>query len=386
MKRPMTLQERIDLLNKLKIRATNLHMPVTASKLVETFDEMIANLQDPEADAKAKRYEEMIKLAREGDASMKAAVSKIRMLRINNYLVARSNALTFFERVTLADDEIPYMVNESRTPIVISYIGQDGRARKTQIMKYQEEQQLALALISSEEVEYPLMDIYRGRVADEVKALVDISQDMDNKIDALAWPYITASTIGTFNTGGTRAGKHFVVGGAINIANLPTTNLVVSSSSGAGTRFNKDCLDAILDYIGAWGDILPGGAMSPVVVYLPSKDAMGWVRSITMTSQPNSLVEQVIDTGFPMHYAGRNWVFVGDPTLDPTAGLAYVRTNKPVGQFFEKPGMDQTVDEVTSESRKQNKGSMYSQKVIGWGLPTTWALNLIVCRYKAANT
>ena len=131
----------------------------------------------------------------------------------------------------------------------------------------------------------------------------------------------------------------------------------------------------------AFADTLPGGALMPVAVFIPSKHSMGWLRSITMTSQPNTLVEQVINTGVPLHYAGRDWLFIPDATLDPNAGLAYVQMNAPVGTFFNKPFMDavESKEDVTA-----NKGSMKMAKAIGYGFPSTQSVNICSVSYRTA--
>jgi hypothetical protein len=389
--------KRINFLKALKGRA-HLHQPATAQAFVPVLETMIANLEDEGNEEKAaKEYAELVAGARAGDIGMSAEVASIRRIRVSNFLMAKSNAMTFFDMQVLADNDQPFITNTSRQEIDVNYIGQDGRARKMQAIKYQQDVQVPLYLISSAEFEYPLRDLIRGGLADETKNLVDVAYDLDRKIDAKTFPYITGR-IGAFTLTGSKAARTYVPHSTINSANLPTTNLLVSASSGAGTRFNQDCLNAIMDYTGAFADVFPDGPIAPQVIYIPSKDSQGWLRSISLSNTSvtpgpastgagnNSFVESIIQTGQPYQYAGRTWLFVPDATLDPTAGLAYVKTTKPVGTFFTKPNWDEMFVEEGINARRQNKGNMSMQKAVGWGLPSTQAVNVMAVRYKTAGT
>jgi len=388
MNKPMTPEQRIAFVQRLRNRAHLLHGAVTAAALVGTLDQMILNLQDPENAAQTK-YAEMVKLARAGDISMQAEVAQIRAVRISNWLAAKSNALTFFDEQALAPNEVPYVINETGREILVCTIGQDGQPRKTQIARDQTEQQFQIRLLSTEEVEYPLIDVIRGNVADETKQLVDLTRELNTQIDKIAWPLVSGNVgaggaIGAFVTTGARANRTYVPHSSINTNNLPTTNLLVSSSSGNGTFFNKDCMDAILDYKMAWGQTWDGLTSTRIVVYIPSKDAAGWTRSITMTTQPNSVAEQVLQDGVVHHYAGHDWVFVADPTLDPNAGLAYVRLGNALGTYFTKPNLDLVRDIMTPRQEMQNKGSMWARKAYCFVAPAQNRPNVVAIRYKNA--
>lgn len=368
-------------LKALRAKTAGVHQAVTAAQILPVLDDMILNLEDVGGeDARTQAYGELLAGARAGDRAMSAEVSTIRSIRVDNFLRAKNNALAFLDLVVLGPAEVPYITNTSRMEIDVAYSGQDGRVRKTQGIKYQEDAQCSLFLLSSAEFEYPLKDMLRGSVADETKTLVDIAYDLDRKIDTKLWPLITGRCA-AFTLSGSRAARTYVAHSAINANNLPTTNVLAGPSLTTSTHFNKDCLDVVADYVAAFADTLPGGALMPVAVFIPSKHSMGWLRSITMTSQPNTLVEQVINTGVPLHYAGRDWLFIPDATLDPNAGLAYVQMNAPVGTFFNKPFMDamESKEDVTA-----NKGSMKMAKAIGYGFPSTQAVNICSVSYRTA--
>ena len=369
----------LQFLKALRAKTAGLHQPVTASQILPVLDDMILNLEDEGGeDERTREYAALLAGARAGDRAMSAEVATIRSTRVDNFLRAKNNALAFLELQVLGPADVPYITNTSQMEIDVFYSGQDGRPAKQQGVKYQQDAQCQLFLISSAEFEYPLRDMLRGNVADETKTLVDIAYDLDRKIDGKLWPLITGRAA-PFTLTGSRAARTYVPHSAINASNLPTTNVLIGPNKGANTYFDKGCLDVIADYVSAFADTFPDGALAPIAVYTPSKDSQGWLRSITMTSQPNSLVEQVIQTGVPLHYAGRNWLFIADATLDPSAGLAYVQMNKPVGTLFSKPFMDVV---AAKEDVIANKGSMQMAKAIGYGFPSTQAVNIASVAYK----
>lgn len=354
--------------------------PATAEVVTKNLDAMIANLTGATAEANEKAYFELLTKSRAKDVAATAEMTKIRLVRVENFLRARSNVMQFFDTVTLGPSEIPYIENGSKGQITVAYIGQDGRARRTQGIKYQEQAQIQLKLLSTEEFEYPLKDMYKGAVAEEYKATVDMSWDLDRQVEALAWPYLQAQ-IGAFTLTGSRAGQTYIPHTAVNVNNLPTTNLLVVPGNTNTSLWRKECFDVILKYARAWGDAWPEGGLSPVAVYVPSSEVMGFLDQITLTSQSNSLSEQVMTTGFLYDYGGVKWNVIPDVTLDPEEGMAYVRFNKAVGTFFTKPFMDDVIVDQSTALRKQNKESICMVKAVGWGLPSTAKVFIAGVRY-----
>jgi hypothetical protein len=107
----------------------------------------------------------------------------------------------------------------------------------------------------------------------------------------------------------------------------------------------------------------------------------GFLDEVTFTTPTNSKVEEIFENGFILSYGGVNWTFIGDATLDPEEGLAYVKFSKPIGMYFTKPGLDQTFEDESIQMQKQNKGSVSMNKVVGWGLPINWFVNVAAVQY-----
>jgi hypothetical protein len=378
------LVDRVGFVKELRARA-KLMQPTTAARIDRTLAKMEATISDPEKDkANGEKIQALYKKWREeGDKSAKAELAQLRIVSIDNFIVAKTNPMMFFDTVSLANNEIPYIENTSKQEISVSYLGQDGRAKKTQGLRYQEQAQVDLHVLSTEEYEYTLMDIYRGEIKGAMLANVDMTRDFDLQVAKLMWPFVF-KTIGNFNLTGPRSGRVFVPHSIVNTKNLPTTNLLVTPGNTDTSLFRKESMDVVLKYCAAFGDIF-GAQLKPVAVFIPSSEVMGFLDQVTLTSQPNSKVEQIFDTGFVLDYAGVHWTFIADATLDPDPGLAYIKFNNAVGTFFTKPGMDKVFEDESIELQKQNKGSVSMSKVVGFGLPITARVNAAAVRYHNAR-
>lgn len=376
------VEKKRQLIKELKARSRILQ-PATSERVMGVLGKFEEGLKDENAEANQKQLRELTEKARKGDVEAKASLAQMRVVTVDNFITAQTNPLAFFETVTLADNEIPYIENITGQEITVSYLGQDGRARKTQPVKKQAFAQVDLHVLSTPEFEYVLRDIYSGNVRDSQLASVDMSRDFSFKIAKLMWPFIKAA-IGTFVTTGPEAKRTYVAHSMINVNNLPTTNLLVTPGNTTTTKFRKESLDQILIYAGSWGDTLGGGALRPAAVILPSSEMFGFLDAVTFVTPTNSKVEEIFENGFILSYGGVNWTFIGDATLDPHEGLAYVKFGKPIGMYFSKPGLDQTFEDESIQMQKQNKGSVSMNKVVGWGMPINWFMNVAAVRYHTA--
>ncbi|HEX4630021.1 MAG TPA: hypothetical protein VH188_03580, partial [Chthoniobacterales bacterium] len=371
-------------------RRTSLLQPATAKRLEGVLVQLEESLKPENEKKTQEKIAKLIEKASQGDAAAKAEMIKMRVISVDNFVIATTNPITFFDTVPLANNEVPFIENTSRQEIVVSYLGQDGRARKTQPIRYQGQGQVELHTISTEEFEYVIRDIYSGEVKTAQLANVDLARDVELQLNKLMWPFIK-SAIGAFVTTGPRALRTFFPHSIVNTKNLPTTNLLVAPGNTNTSLWRKECMDVVLEYAAAWGNSLDNafgggvGQMKPTAVYIPSSEVMGYLQQVQLTSFGNSVVEEIFDTGFVLNYGGARWVFIADATLDPDEGLAYVKFNKPIGTFFTKPGLDQTFEDESIGMRKQNKGSVSMNKVIGFGLPINWRLNVAAVRYHNAR-
>jgi hypothetical protein len=376
--------DRLAFIKGLRAKARVLQ-PLTARRVDAILAKFEDNLTDSDkAEKAAAKLKELHELAASGDRAAKAELAQLRIITVDNFLIASTNPIAFFDTVSLANNEIPYIENTSRQEIQVSYLGQDGQAKKTQAIRYQQQAQVDLHTLSTEDFEYQLMDIYKGEVKGAMLANIDMTRDFDLKTSALLWPFVFAA-IGSFNLTGARAGRVYFPHSIVNTKNLPTTNLLVTPGNTSTSLFRKESMDVILKYCAAWGNVFGDGQMKPVAVYIPSSEVMGFLDSVQMTSFGNSKVEEIFDYGFVVSYGGAKWNFIADATLDPDPGLAYVQFSKPIGSFFTKPGMDKVFEDESIGMQKQNKGSVSMSKVIGFGLPITARVNIAAVQYHTAR-
>lgn len=371
------------LLKEFKARASILQ-PATAARVQGVITELEESLKPENAAEAQTKMKDLIERSQAGDVEAKAELARMRVVTVDNFILATTNPAAFFDTVTLEDNEIPYIENTSRQEVVVSYLGQDGRARKTQPIRFQKYAQVDLHVLSTEEYEYVLWDILKGEVKTSQLANVDLARDFGYQVSKLMWPFIQAA-IGPFTLTGAKAGRVFVPHSIVNTKNLPTTNLLVPPGNTTATLWRKECMDVVLKYAAAWGDTMSAGQMKPTAVYIPSSEVMGYLDQITLTSFGNTKVEEIFDTGFVLSYGGARWVFIADATLDPDVGRAYVKFNKSIGTYFVKPGMDRTFEDESINMQKQNKGSVSMSKVVGWGLPINLRVNVAAVQYHTAR-
>lgn len=372
-------------LREAKYKAS-LHPPKTAARLAAFLAKAEEALKPEKEEDHTKKINDLFQAKLDGDVEARAAAANLRITSVDNFLVASTNPIAFFETISLADNEWPMFENTTNRSqeIVVNYLGQDGRARRTQPIKYWDSTNLDMRILGTEEFEYQLWDLVKGNIKDPMLANIDMERDLNNKISVLLWPFIR-SQIGAFNLSGARTGRVYFPNSLANVKNLPTSNLLVPPGNSTTTLWRKECMDVVLKYVAAWGSIFPDGAMKPVAVYIPSSEVMGYLDQITLTSNPNSKVEEIFETGFVMTYGGVRWNFVADETLDPDAGIAYVKMNKPIGQFFLKPSGDKVFDDTSIALQKQNKGLLSMIKPVGFGLPVPWRLNIAGVQYHDAR-
>ena len=350
----------------------------------DTQHHLMTNTADREV--AEKNYRDLITAARAGNGEATAQLAALRIDTVQNFILASANALSFFEVIDLAKDDVPYIRNQTRNEINITYMATDGRARKVQAVKSQQEHRCDLRFLTTDEYEYPLLDPYRGDVKEAALAQINIADDFEKQLSALLWPYIQGTQAG-FGLTGPRQSRVYVPHSTIDVGNLPTTNVLtpLGDVNTSTSMWRKSCLDAVLTYCASWGSgAFIDGPIVPVAVYVPSAHVMGWLTQVTLTNLTNPLVEQIFENGYVISYGGNTkWALIGDNQLQASEGTAYIKTNKPVGKFYTKTSLDKTIVDDSKPMQVQNKESITMQKLIGVGLPSPWAVNAASLKYRS---
>lgn len=389
---------RLQYIQGLKARAEHLHQGETASRLVATFDQALAMLKDPEAVKKSDTYlGDLLRGARdEREAKIirgpkQMELNALRVTTIDNFMVGSSNAASFFDAVNLAEDEEPWIENTTRQETEVRYIGQDGKARKTTILKADEGTRVDLRTLSTEEIEYLVTDIYKGDMKTPAMANIDLSYDLMQQNDQLLWAQVQGLIGNDFSYTGRKTARTINFHSSVKVANLPAGNLLLPTLANGDARattstFDLECLKAIIEYIGKWGsNAFRDGELRLGTIFVPSGDMFGWIGQVDVDTRENPITTQIFTSGYVVNFAGTSFTIVGDNTLDPAAGLAYVQTNKSVGEFFTKTSMDKVFIDDSISNQKLNRESISMSKVVGAGLPAQKRVNAAAVRYKVAS-
>lgn len=357
---------------------TRLYQGETASMLDREFEGMQDALGGDDGE---KALTELIRKA-QADPVARGELAELRVTNINNFVIATANAISFFDTENLGESDIPYIQSSTKQPIKIHYAGQDGGIQMVQAMKNQDQVMVPLQPLTSDDYEYFVRDIYTGDVKTPSMAQVDVAYDHSMQINALLWPLID-SAIGAFKLTGPKHLRTFNPHPSINIKNLPLTNLLTPDGTSANSGWRKECLDAILMYCAAWGtNCFSDGPINPSAIYIPSSDLLGMLKQITLTSFGNAAVNEIFENGYLVNYGGKQFVLVGDTTLDPDNGRAYMKSNKAIGKFFTKTSMDKV---IVTPNEKQNKESISEVKVIGNATVEPWRVNVAAIQYRTAK-
>jgi len=371
------------ILESLLLRASLLQ-PETCTRVSTFLKGAIDGVDKPE---NQERLVALRKRAYEGDVQAFQELNSLRIITIDNFVTAQANALAFFNVVPLKADEQPYLRNTTRQEVKCRFIGEDGKPRTMQAAKLQSDTQLPLRMLSSDDIEFKIFDMYKGEIADDAKSQFDVAYDLSMKINAELWTLIKGQVGDNFNyTGSAKQARTLNLHSSIITANLPTGNLITLASNSNSTKFRFDVLRAIAQWCLQWGtSTLSTGEIVPVTVYVPSLHVGDMLDELTLGSVDNAMVQEIKDVGYVVSLGRKKFNIVGDATLDPAAYRCYVRTNQSLGDHFTKPAGDRMFPSTAGYSdaeRKANKASMSAQKVYGAVAPEPNRLGVLGVQYR----
>lgn len=366
----------------------------------EAVREFMKNLASQEPDPKA-MADKIIAAWGDQTGELQKELSAARIEQIGNFIASESTFKeTFFRTVTLAPDEQPWFVNETKNEMRVGVIGDDGTPEMVRVVRPQDRTAVGLYLIASDKVRYKTMDIYRGDVSLSATATLDIARDIRFKMDRIHFDLLNAATssggcYGVFSYENARTNKAtrvYLAHSGVKTAHLPTTNSIVNGTTGGttGDRFTVQYYDppkdsagsatdytgfrpavllAIADYCASWGDVLPGGGrlMPTGEIIVPASDIINIGLSMLPIANvtANALQDQVMTNGYmSLSVMGMNWRFIPDVTID--AGTCYPRLNLLPGISYEKPVWNK---ETVTRNDQENWEERYAQAAYGAVIP-----------------
>lgn len=344
-----------------------------------------------------KEYSSLIQRSME-DPEAKAELASYRTFEISTDVMATPFALGSFQAINLSADEMPLIV----TPPVRQYynvywIGQDGGARHAQWRGSASMQTLEMRLVSTDRVEYPLMDLQIGDVnpIDNVNASLRFA--MEQKVEDLALEMLIAGK----TVSGLRA--QLQVHPNVIQANIPDTNyldLTDTSVYGTANVFTILRLKAVLRHMAMWGyaQVDPAGPISiQNMIMSPenSTDAWDYVDLVSgwdtsgetwggrpvdnpRETVPQALREQIFSGGGMVQQA---WGFRWNTQFNVRVakGRMYVLTNQPIGWMFTKSEWDRVIEwKDTPDAIEQNIGQILYRRALNFYQPELWKYRYLI--------
>jgi hypothetical protein len=374
----------------LALRASIVNPSGKGAELKEYFEGLAESVVDPDV---LKERGEMILGARAGDPEkIQLRAASIKTM-VSNIVLASSSWANFFNQVTLGDEDWPMYEVSVPQEILVETVGIGGVTDTVQAIMDKKQYPIPMEIYWTQWFEYALRDMYKGnRVKDLALAQIDMARDFVAKIESILAGFIingatdSRLTAAFDTTNEDLKLRDYVAHSRINTANFPAGNLVTLSTNTTSTTFRKEVLDAALEYAEAWGGDLDGtGPLEIQSIRVASSDVGAWRAGITLTSESNSLTEQIMQGGAVLNYAGKRFTLEGDNTLDPNDGTAYVQFNKPIGEQYEKTSFADVLIDESPERVQMNKGRMSQGTALGWALPRPMRKNILGIVYRTAS-
>lgn len=313
-------------------------------------------------------------------------MASYRVFELTNDVMATPFALGFFQQVNLGDDELPAIErprsrNYQRFTVRSQSI--DGGAREAQWRTTKDVSFFEIDAISTDRVEYPLMDIQLGDINQSDAINVELKYDMEMKLDGLA--------LTNANAAQTASGLRALLNIHPNVDpnNIPDGNYLDLNTLFPGTpgvltlQKMKAILNAVALLQGAGGPL--EGLTIQTIHCSPLNMRDSWdfmdlvsVTGATVTVNTNQTVipavrEQIYSGGQFTSAWGYNWTW--SPNQQITKGRMVVQMNKPLGWMFTKTQMDKVMqwNETNSpDHAESNMGEIMYRRVLTFISPDLW--------------
>lgn len=349
-------------------------------------------------------YKELAQLMQQSmqDQSLQVELAQYRNFEITSDIQAIPFALGAFQQINLSADELPQMITpRTRQYFNVRYIGQDGGARQDQWRTARQAVNIEMRLLSTDRVEYPLMDLQQGDVNEFDIINAQLRFDMEMKIETAALDVLNAN----YSATGIKALLN--VHPTINKDNIPDGNyldLRDVPTYGPLNVFTITRLKAILNHMAMWGfGFDPDGPISlstMIMSPLNARDSWDYIDLVSgwdtegktwgtpdtsgrlsddpRTTVPTAMREQIWSGGGMLQNAwGYRWSTQYNPRL--SKGRLYIFTNQPVGWFFTKTEWDRIIEwRDLPDFIEQNIGAVLHRRAIQFFMPDLWRYRFLV--------
>lgn len=338
------------------------------------------------------------------DRQLSHELAQYRNFEITSDILATPFALGAFQSINLSADELPQIITpKARQYFNVRYIGQDGGARQDAWRTARSAENFEMRLLSTDKIEYPLMDLQQGNVNEVSTINAQLRYDMEMKIDTEA---LTSLDNNQMNSG---IKALLNIHPQIDQSNLPDENyldLTDTATYGPAQVFTIARLKAILFQMAKWGfGFDPDGPIqiqSMIMSPLHARDSWDYIdlvsgfdssgetwnvngtnRAGRPSDDPNQMVttqmrEEIMRTGGMLQSGwGYNWTTQYQPRL--AAGKIYVFTNQPVGWYFTKSEWDQVIEwKDQPDYVEQNMAAILMRRSLQFVQPELWAYRYLI--------
>lgn len=297
---------------------------------------------------------------------------------VNKQVLAHNYATSFFQPVSLGNEDWPQLETYlDDTSMKCWTIGENNGKAKHQWIDSRSRSIELMRRVSSPRIQYKLMDLQVGRVAEVDRIQRRMAYELTRKVDGIALAVLAAS----YMTSGLRA--TLSLDSSIVTANVPDANHLSLNSVDFAGKWSVEKLKRVMDYFALFAeDVEIDGAPLALTTIVASSqnrrdfwdfaDQVSGYDSTGMVENPKDTVpapmkEEIYRTGRLTNIFGNPINIITRNTI--ASGTAYCASNKPVGWFWTKPGMD-TVNR--KEDAESNTGEMSQALVYGIALPSAW--------------
>jgi hypothetical protein len=356
--------------------------------MLEFHDQHLENLRSEEGQ---KETRELFAAVRGGDQESKDLLAATVTETTGKLLMASAGWSGFFQQINLGDAD--QFVHQRRigNETSVRVVGPDGKTFHQPASNNFSFTPVPLIEIGTDILEYPLFDVNAGDgVRENALSSVSLAADLMSKVDELTAAQIVVTSPDTiltanFTVTGDLQDRSYVTHSRVNAANLPAGNILVLLDNTATSLPRSGALYAIIDYVASFGSgaFSPEEDLRPEVLHVPAKHAASLLAEAGVTAVANSYADSLIKTGpFKIVFGGVEFTIVPDNTLDPDSPYIYVRFNRPVGIFLDKPTQARTIIDEGPAAQRMNKGTVNQTRAVGFVMPKHWSTNVLAVKYR----
>lgn len=368
-------------------------LPSNIRTLSGEYADYRENRFDRRSPADLKKYRELLTKAgnaTQQDMTPHSEMAEYRKFELTCDVLTTPWTMAAFQIVNLNADELPLIERPQSfnlNAFTVRSIGVDGGASRDQWRTTKSAETYEMNLLSTDRVEYALMDLQQGDVSQADAVDKRLRFEMEMKLDALGKTNIDAAKV----TSGLRDTLN--IHSMIDTANIPDTNYLDLSGVDTAGELSITKLKRILLHVSKFG--AAGGADVPIsintVMMSPQniEDPWNFIDLVSdfddadrvkpLQTVPTPVREQIFNTGMITSAWGHQ--FSWTPNAQLAKGKMYILTSEPLGWAFTKPEFDKmlTWDERNSpDHAANNMGEMLWRKAIRFLVPDLWRYRIVI--------